>query len=154
MPDASAEMKTRFVEIEHKSQLYEQELALRDTLLRRPLGLSITDADVLDDATQFHFGIVETSAEAKLVACVVAKDLGGQRTKIRQMVVAETYQRRGVGSDLMKRTEGRLRERGFCAVELNARVEAIDFYRRLGYRPIGDRFTEVTIEHQKMTRDL
>lgn len=144
-------VETQFAEIEYESELYEQELVLRNALLRRPLGLAITNADIQEDATQSHFGMLH---DGQLVACVVVVDLGDQRAKIRQMVVAEDHQRRGVGSKLMQQTEACLREREFLAVELNARVEAIDFYERLGYRPIGNRFTEVTIEHQKMERTL
>ena len=147
-------MKTRFVQIEHKSKLYDQELALRDALLRRPLGLAISETDVIEDADQLHFGSVVDATPPELVACVVSVDLGNQRAKIRQMAVAETHQRQGIGTQLMKQAELRLQELGFRAIELNARVPAIEFYQRLGYIPVGDRFTEVTIEHQKMTKLL
>ena len=139
----------KFVEIEWKSSRYESEIDLRDRLLRAPLGLTFTAEDLDAEASQLHFGMVQ---DGELVACAVVVPLPEGVGKLRQMAVDPPYQRRGVGSRLIREIEGELGMREFVKLELHARKEAVTFYQRLGYAIEGDEFLEVKIPHRKMTR--
>ena len=139
-----------FLEIAHGTPEYLQELALRDEVLRRPLGLVLTDGDVSNDAEQLHFGLFD--ADGSLTACVVAVPATLSKANIRQMAVSPALQSQGLGRRLMEALEKELRARGFHEFELHARRSAEGFYHRLGYTTEGGEFTEVTIPHVKMLK--
>ena len=75
------------------SDLYRQALALREAILRRPLGLTLTDEEHADDALRRHFCAV---ARGAVVGTVSLKPLNSETLQLRQMAVAED--RRGKGS--------------------------------------------------------
>jgi predicted GNAT family N-acyltransferase len=142
----------KFVEITWRSEFFRQELQLRDRLLRAPLGLAFDAAELDAEQHQLHFGILD--GQSILIACVVAVPLDPSQAKIRQMVVDEPYQRQGIGTSLLEKTEAELAQRGFQSIELNARDLATAFYEKLGYRVAGEPFIEVTIPHQTMIKQL
>ena len=144
-------MELTFIAIGWQTERYQQEIQLRERLLRQPLGLSFTPEDLQAEQQSFHFGMID---QEHLVACLVVVPLTGGNAKVRQMCVDESCQRKGIGSALIRNTEERLREKGFQSVELHARDTAVGFYQRLGYEPIGDVFVEVTIPHQRMIKPL
>jgi len=140
-----------FVQILWQSERYDEEIALRERLLRKPLGLSLSHEQLDEEVSQLHFGMVESEV---LIACVVVVPLSDRHVKLRQMAVDESLQRKRVGSRLVTEVEAYLREQGFESIELNAREPVIGFYESLGYHTEGERFVEVTIAHQKMTKRL
>ena len=74
--------------------------------------------------------------------------------KIRQIAIEEAYRGRGVGAKLIKGAEQAVRSRNIGTVTLHARVTARGFFERLGYAAVSGVFTEVTIPHIKMEKDL
>jgi predicted GNAT family N-acyltransferase len=137
-----------FREYDTDSAAYVQELALRDAVLRQPLGLVLGAPDTADDHRQLHFGLFD--GQGNLTACVLVVPVSAERAKIRQMAVAPQLQGRGWGRHLMERMECAMRGRGFRAFELHARRGAEDFYQKLGYTRSGVEFIEVTIPHVTM----
>jgi len=74
--------------------------------------------------------------------------------QIRQVAVAEAWQRRGLGRALMLAAEARAREEGAQSVWLNARVTAAAFYERLGYTVVSDEFVTglAGLPHRRMRK--
>jgi len=130
---------------------YEGALALRHRILREPLGVEWTAEERAWEPVERHFGLMEND---QVVACVVARPLGEDRFKIRQMAVEPERQREGVGKDLLVRVEARLGVEGVREFELNARDVAVGFYEKLGYTRVGEQFVEVGIPHWKMEKVL
>jgi len=139
-------------EIEFGSELYQEELSLRDVVLRAPLGVTWSDIDLQGEDRQLHFGLFDDGD--KLIACVLAKPLSEHEVKVRQMAVDEHHCGRGLGRELLEGVERMLAGRGFRHVQMDARKTAVGFYRKLGYSVEGDEFTQVTIPHFRMTKDL
>ncbi|MGD7652413.1 MAG: GNAT family N-acetyltransferase [Verrucomicrobiales bacterium] len=131
--------------------VYQESLDLRDRFLRIPLGLSIHDDDLTDEGGQVHVGLFDGG---ELVASVILKDLGGGCGKLRQMVVEESRQGRGLGRRLIEGLEDVARSRGFSFIEMAARLTARGFYEALGYVAEGDVFPEVGIDHIRMVKRL
>ena len=71
-----------------------------------------------------------------------------------RMAVLPQWRGRGVGAAMLAALTGLARERRWNAIELHAQVDAIGFYLRHGYLPIGPRYMEAGIEHQSMRRAL
>ena len=129
---------------------YRRECLLREEVLRRPLGLSLSGEDLAGEESQFHFGLFDSVGE--LVACVIAAPLSPTEAKIRQMAVAPSHQGKGAGRQLMRELEESLRARGFRSFTLDARSSAVGFYEKLGYTTVGGEFVEVTVPHFKMVK--
>lgn len=140
-----------FREYSVDDEVYSAALQLRNRLLRLPLGLDLMDEDLTEDASQRHFGMCHGD---QIVASVSIKPLTGGLVKLRQMCVEIDAQRTGLGRKLIEQVEPILAADGIAEIELAARVTAVPFYERLGYRSVGSSFFEVEIPHQKMVKRL
>lgn len=138
-------------EVAFDSEEYRRTLELRDRILRRPLGLVLSASDVKGEERQFHLVAFDDDT---IVGCLVLVPGEAGRMRMRQVAVAETAQRRGVGTALVRRAEGLARELGFREMVLHARRVAVPFYERLGYRAEGPEFVEVTSPHFLMRKAL
>jgi formate C-acetyltransferase len=139
-------------EVAFGSDDYRRACALRDQVLRAPLGLRLYDEDLSAERDQRHFGWFDL--DGALSACATAAPLGAGAAKIRQMAVAPDRRGRGLGRRLLLEVERRLAAGGIARVELHARRAAEGFYRHCGYESEGAGFVEVTIPHVKMTKRL
>ena len=139
------------VEIEFGSELYGKALVLRDEMLRKPIGLKHSEADLEKEPGYRHFGLM---THDRLVACLMVVPHGEELFQVRQMAVLGDLQGRGYGRFLMTAVEPILRAAGVGRIFLNARSTAIEFYRKLGYDPVGDPFIEVGISHLRMEKAL
>ena len=141
-----------FREVVHGSADYREAVGLRNALLRRPLGLELLAAELAREAGHRHF-ILKTGR--KVASCLVVVPHGEGVSQIRQMAVHPDYQRSGLGTRLMTGVEAILREEGRTQrIFLNARVPAVPFYEKLGYRSIGEAFRELGIPHLRMEKAL
>lgn len=73
---------------------------------------------------------------------------------IGRLAVLSDWRGQGVGAALLARLTELARERGDARVLLNAQVQAMPFYARYGYEPVGEPFVEAGIPHQTMERFL
>ena len=139
-----------FKTISFGSPQYQQSLALRQLVLRTPLGLILSEIDLRNEDQQLHFGIFD---QAVLAACVVIKPTNsGAIAKLRQMAVASGFQGKNIGKILLKSVEQALKEHSFSTIELSARTTAIGFYQKFGYQIKGQQYIEQSISHIKMTK--
>lgn len=123
---------------------YEAALALRDEVLRKPLGLRFTEAQLRAEAADHHLAAF---LGGRLVACLILTPQGEGIARMRQVAVAADLQRRGVGTALVRWAETYAAARGYSAITAHARDTAVPFYKRLGYAAEGARFVEVGIPH-------
>jgi predicted GNAT family N-acyltransferase len=133
------------------SDVYRQSLFLRETVLRTPLGLHLSEEELEDDALRRHFCALSRGA---VVASVSLKPLDSETLQLRQMAVAEDRRRERIGAELLERAEAFAKSEGFKRIVLNARRGAEGFYARFGYIASGEPFDENTIPHIRMTKDL
>ena len=137
--------------IEHGSVAYEESIALRYQVLRKPLGLSYDPAELAGEKDSFHFALRKG---AVLVACLVLKPLDERCIKMRQLAVRESSQGKGVGRELVNYAESFAKGRGYVEIVLHARETARGFYWKLGYEAEGNSFAEVGLPHLFMRRML
>mgnify|MGYP001163537682 FL=1 len=137
--------------IEHGSVAYEESIALRYQILRKPLGLSYDPVELAGEKESFHLALREGN---ELVACLVLKPLDERCIKMRQLAVRESSQGKGFGRELVNYAESFVRELGYAEIVLHARETARGFYWKLGYVAEGDFFTEVGLPHLAMRKKL
>jgi predicted GNAT family N-acyltransferase len=140
-----------FREIVHGSTDYRRACELRETLLRRPLGLTFSPEELQAESAQWHFGLFAGDA---LLACLSAVPADTGEVKLRQIAVRPETQGRGLGRIIMERSESELVRRGCTETWLHARADAVGFYTRLGYQAAGKEFLELGIRHLKMQKTL
>jgi predicted GNAT family N-acyltransferase len=73
---------------------------------------------------------------------------------IGRMAVISDWRGRGVGAALLLRLIELARERGDARVLLNAQTQAMPFYARFGFTPVGAEYEEAGIPHWTMERAL
>jgi predicted GNAT family N-acyltransferase len=133
------------------SDLYRQCVALREEILRKPLGLTLSDGELADDRQRWHFCAV---AEGNVIGSVSLKPLDNWTLQLKQMAVSATQRGANVGARLLQYAEAWARQEGSRLIVLHARVGARGFYAKFGYSVEGESFEENTILHIKMTKRL
>lgn len=137
--------------IQHGTAEYEETVALRDTILRKPLGLVFTAEQLGSEAADLHLACY---LDGSLVGCLILTAQDASTVKMRQVAVVEALQGWGIGTAMVLRSEQIARDHGYAVMKLNARMAAVPFYERLGYECIGEPFEEVTIPHHTMIKQL
>lgn len=146
--------------IAHRSLEFWKAVELRQEVLRRPLGLSLSVEEVLQESDpQRHYGLfaIDSDAddESTILACASAIPLENGHAKIRQVAVRVSAQKQGWGREIMFTAEEDLRHSlGIHTISLHARAEVVGFYETLGYRIVGELFEEIGIPHRKMLKQL
>lgn len=144
-------MQTKFKVYPFQSTEYLLALLLRYKILRVPLGLTFSAQDLAKDQSDFHLGLFEGET---LLACLILTPQAEGKMKMRQVAVDEHLQGTGIGSELVRFSEGFAREKGFTYIHCNARKTAVPFYLKHGYTISGDEFSEVGIPHYYMEKEL
>lgn len=137
--------------VPHGSPAYEETVALRDDILRRPLGLVYPPEMLGAEASDYHLACY---SDGVLAGCLILTPIDERTVQMRQVAVAEAMQGTGIGRAMVERSEEIARAQGFAEMVLNARDTAIPFYDRLGYERVGEEFEEVGIRHWRMRKDI
>jgi predicted GNAT family N-acyltransferase len=126
-------------------------LALREEILRVPLGLSLKNEDLSRDLINDIF-IVEHGNT--IIGCLQLQKVDEGSVQLRAMAVSNEWQGKGIGRLLVVAAEEFAMEKNYKKVVLHARKVALGFYSALGYTTFGDEFIEVGIPHFIMEKTL
>jgi GNAT superfamily N-acetyltransferase len=137
--------------IEHGSSEYQKMVGLRDNVLRKPLGLIFTPGELDGEKENILIGAFE---EDDILGCCMLVEENPRHIRLRQMAVLNNLQGKGIGRAIMNFAENIARDRGYKVLSMHARKNAIGFYEKMGYKVSGDEFTEVTIPHFVMEKNL
>ena len=135
----------------HGSPDYDAAVALRRRILRTPLGLDFTPEQLAAEAADTHLAAF---IDGVIAATVVLSPYDATALKLRQMAVDPALQGQAVGAQLLSAAEDHARADGKARIVLSARVTAEGFYARHGYVRESEVFTEVTIPHVRMAKNL
>ena len=144
-------MNSKITEFDTFSEFYQAACQLRQEILRQPLGLDLFAEDLSKEINCRHFGVLSNK---QLIAYLLVVPQLEDCVILRQMCVIEACRGQGVGRQLIRHVEDSLRESIITKVELAARVPAVPFYEKLGYRCISEEFDSVGIPHRKMMKNL
>jgi predicted GNAT family N-acyltransferase len=137
--------------IAHASHDYAMAVNLRRAVLRTPLGLDFTSAQLATEATDTHLAAFDGE---DLIGTVVLSSYDEMTLKLRQMAVDNSHQGAGIGRQLLTAAEDHAKMLGKTRIMLAARVTAQPFYALNGYVAEGEIFDEVTIPHITMHKTL
>ena len=131
---------------------YDESVALRFAILRKPLGLEYTPEQLSAEWSDTHLAAFDL--QGKMVGILLLTPKNEQEVKMRQVAVAADQQGRGVGTALVAASEALAITLNFKQITLHARETAVPFYLHLGYQIVGERFEEVGIPHFGMEKVL
>jgi len=138
-------------QIDHGSKEYLQMVNLRNEILRKPLGLTLTPDELAKEKEDILIGAFD---DDEMLACCMLTKAGNNCLRLRQMAVQNNLQGKGIGASMMHFAEILARDKGFKKLIMHSRKTAIGFYEKLGYKVVGDEFIEVTIPHYVMEKKL
>jgi ribosomal protein S18 acetylase RimI-like enzyme len=137
--------------IDYGTAEYQQMLQLRDAVLRKPLGMTFTPAELEQEKSNLLIAAYE---DDQMLGCCMLVEEDPQTVRLRQMAVLNDLQGKGIGKALMTFAENLARDRGYKRITMHARKNAIGFYEKMGYKTKGSEFSEVTIPHYVMEKRL
>ena len=137
--------------IDHGTSEYKEMVKLRYNILRKPLNLDFAPEELEREKNDILICYFD---DKSLEGCCLLTKSGPKEVRLRQMAVISGLQKHGIGKALMQFAENIARDRGFTKICMHARETAVGFYEKLGYKKIGERFSEVTLPHFKMEKDL
>lgn len=125
----------KFHSYDHK--YYQQNLYLRDAILRRPIGKKISLDDLETEMDNDFYGLI---MDDKLLGTlsIYAEQL--HVAHLTAFAVDSHFQKQGLGTRLLKFTIADLRHRGFTKIKVNARVSAKEFYTKNGFIVVGEKY--------------
>ena len=138
-------------QIDHGTKEYQQMVKLRNEILRQPLGLSFTPDELAKEKEDILIGAFD---DDEMLACCMLTKAENNCLRLRQMAVQNNLQGKGIGASMMNFAELISRDKGYKKLIMHARETAVGFYEKLGYKVVGDKFTEVTIPHFIMEKKL
>lgn len=137
--------------IEHGSPEYGLMVRLRDDILRKPLGLTFAPDELEHEKENILIGAFD---DDDILGCCMLVEENPDTVRLRQMAVLNDLQGKGIGRALMTFAENIARDRGYKILSMHARKNATGFYEKMGYKVASDEFTEVTIPHYVMEKEL
>lgn len=137
--------------IEFGSCDYQAMVALRDKILRKPLGLTFSPEYLQQEISDVLIGYFDGET---LLGCCILSPQDNQTVQLRQMAVDDGLQGKGAGSKILAFAEEQARAGGFTELMMHARKEALPFYIKNGYQRRGEEFVEVGIPHYETFKRL
>ena len=119
----------------------EDTYSIRKEILRKNMTLSHEmKGDFDSDA--LHLGIYELDKLVCIGSFMKAArtDLSGQQYQLRGMATSDGSQGKGYGKLLLQEAEAILKRKDIDIIWCNARVVAIDFYKKMGYQLMSEIF--------------
>jgi GNAT superfamily N-acetyltransferase len=115
--------------------------ALRKQELRKNMSLSEKIPGDFEESS-LHLGLFEDDQLACIATFMPASNVlfTEKQYRLRGMATGEIYQKKGYGRAVLLKAEEILKERGIDLIWCNARLVALDFYKKLGYEIVGDEF--------------
>lgn len=116
-----------------KDPLYAAATALRETILRKPLGKTLYTTSLLREQNNHFFGLV---TKGELIA-VCTSFFEEETARLTSFAVAQEQQHQGYGTRLLQFALSQLQKEGAALVRVAARQTAAAFYQRVGFTPQG-----------------
>jgi len=137
--------------LDYNSPEYWKMIKLREDILRKPLGLGFTKEELEREKDNMLIGAFD---DDQILGCCMLVEENPETVRLRQMAVLNDLQGKGIGRAIMNFAENIARDRGYKTLSMHARKNALGFYEKMGYKVVGNEFTEITIPHFKMVKNL
>ncbi len=118
------------VKLTQNKKIIERIISLRYNVLRKPWNKT---AETATDELEHKALNAYIEIENNIVACARLQDNGNDVGQIRFMAVDESQQGKGLGKLIVFELEAEAKKMGLKKIELQARDNAVEFYKACGY---------------------
>ena len=126
--------------------------SFRWEVLRKPLKMS--HIPLKDNLEEVSIHLMGVTSEGKILACGRLHLNTSEEAQIRYMGVSEDLRRSGIGSKMIKKLEEEAINQGANQIMLNARENAVAFYKSLGYFEVCPYESDIQIPHTRMEKKI
>ena len=126
--------------------------SFRWEVLRKPLKMS--HIPLKDNLEEVSIHLMGVTSEGKVLACGRLHLNTSEEAQIRYMGVSEDLRRSGIGSKMINKLEEEAINQGANQIMLNARENAVAFYKSLGYFEAGPYESDIQIPHTRMEKKI
>ena len=126
--------------------------SFRWEVLRKPLKMS--HIPLKDNLEEVSIHLMGVTSEGKVLACGRLHLNTSEEAQIRYMGVSEDLRRSGIGSKMINKLEEEAINQGANQIMLNARENAVAFYKSLGYFEVGLYESDIQIPHTRMEKKI
>lgn len=144
---------TAFREIPFGGPEYRESLLQRNEILRKPLGLDLFSEDLSQEAEYRHLAALKNGTVVGTMVMTPDRDRS-DASLIRQVTVAESCRKQGVGRQLADLAAGLAEHQGYSLLTVHARKTAKGFYEKCGFTVTGPEFLQMGLPHLPMARKL
>lgn len=137
--------------IDYGTPEYRQMLKMRDEILRKPLGLKISNEEIEKEKDNLFIAAFE---DEQMLGCCMIVEMDTRKARLRQMAVLNNLQGKGIGRALIQFAENIARDHGYRVMSMHARKPTVPFFEKMGYKVTGSEFIEITIPHYEMEKEL
>jgi ribosomal protein S18 acetylase RimI-like enzyme len=120
-------------------------------VLRAPLGMDRgTEKDKYDDSS-FHLVAL---CNSKVIGSARLRELSPELGSITYVAVLPEFQKQGIGTKLIETLIEKAQEKNLKTLRVMARMNALGFYKKLGFLERGEPRTHLDIPHLFMYLEL
>lgn len=130
---------------------YGEALRIREEVMRRPLGLCLSEEDLKGEETRIH---IAGYAGAEQVCGCSLNMVHKRLALIAFFYVRPEYQGQGCGRGMMRFIEAYAAASGVGRLYAEARESARGFYEKCGFRKSGKAYVDTGLRHQDMKKDI
>lgn len=138
-------------QIDYGTKEYKQMVQLRETVLRKPLGLSYSKEELEKESDDTLIACMD---DDDMLGCCILSKIDEETIRLRQMAVPDKLHGKGIGASIMNFAEVLAKDKGYRCMTMHARDSAIGFYEKFGYAIKGSQFREVNLPHHIMEKKL
>ncbi len=138
-------------QIDYGTKEYKQMVQLRETVLRKPLGLSYSKEELEKESDDTLIACMD---DDDMLGCCILSKINEETIRLRQMAVPDKLHGKGIGASIMNFAEVLAKDKGYRCMTMHARDTAIGFYEKFGYAIKGSQFREVNLPHHIMEKKL
>jgi len=139
----------KITEVNFGTKEYQSLLDFRYINLRKPLNLQWSSEDLDNEQNQIHCALFINN---QIHGSCLIKSENNKIVRIRQMAISKEFQQKGYGKKLLVFAESLVFKKKFSKIIITARLSALEFYLKSGYKVIGEKFIDVTVESIKMIK--
>lgn len=151
-------MPLEFNIINYNSPEYQKALRLREDVMRKPLGLLLSEEDVKDDGKRIHISediiMMSSFANDELICGCSLRIIHHKIAHIYSVFVKQELQNKGFGQRLMAYAENYAKSQGAKRLYVEGRKAAKNFYQKCGFSSCGLEYIDMNIVHQDMRKDI
>ncbi len=140
-----------FKTVRFGSPEYREALRTREDVMRRPLGLCLSEEDLKGEERRIH---IAGYAGAEQVCGCALNIIHGKLALIAFFYVRPEFQKQGCGRGMMHFLEEYAAASGVRRLYAEAREAARGFYEKCGFRKSGHVYVDTGLRHQDMKKDI